>query len=516
MAEFLTTVLLGALYCVGLALFAAFAPVLVLGQALVLVAVLMNNHRQVVHGVIRLRTPKFETIAPYLPATEAEPAFRQYFFGPATRDLHQIATLTRIRYGREVDDQFRKTYARYVLDDDLSPLWGVPVWTAMVLGLLLGALVGAVLTALLVLAQLLLVLLLQGAARTAAGSLRSLDRALLKARRLHEGLLCPHCYERVLLPVYLCSSCPNRHADLRPGRYGIVRRRCGCRVLLPTTTAGGRHRLQGYCTWCDEPMSAEAGGVVESVLPLVGGRAAGKTRLMAAMLTSLHDTAAAGGRAVVPADRETLEHYTVLREVLAINGHTMGTQRTLPSAHSVLLGQRSSKRLVHIFDAAGELLTTREDSDALRYCRHARIFLFVLDPLAVEAFWNGLSPVERSRVDPTLASDVRPTLIFEQTVKAVLSMGTDLRRCRLAVAVSKRDLLVGSVPEGGLDTDGAVADWLDHRLGLGPLIRSMRQEFGEVRFFLTAAVVDQQGLTDFSINALAAWCLDGRPPTAHR
>jgi hypothetical protein len=64
-------------------------------------------------------------------------------------------------------------------------------------------------------------------------------------------------------------------------------------------------------------------------------------------------------------------------------------------------------------------------------------------------------------------------------------MGTRLDRARLAVAVSKRDLLAeqpGLLPDRPDDGDTARA-WLCERLGLRNLVKAMDLEFGEVRFF---------------------------------
>ncbi|MET8950212.1 hypothetical protein ACWEO4_16105 [Streptomyces sp. NPDC004393] len=101
--------------------------------------------------------------------------------------------------------------------------------------------------------------------------------------------------------------------------------------------------------------------------------------------------------------------------------------------------------------------------------------------------------------------------MFSRSVQTVRTMGTRLDRARLAVAVSKRDLLAGQpalLPDSPDDSDTA-RECLCERLGLRNLVKTMDLEFGEVRYFCTAAaaaVADEAGRVDPSIGALVEWC----------
>ncbi|MBO1414981.1 hypothetical protein, partial [Streptomyces sp. FH025] len=400
----------------------------------------------------------------------------------------------------------------------------VPIGLALYLGLVAGLALGVPLLAVLMLLHWLLILLAQGGARLAAGLLFGLDQVALRLRNLHEGVLCPHCFDRVRLPVHECDAeeCRRRHTDLRPGRYGLLHRRCACGRRLPTTLLGGRYRLPGYCTHanCGRQLSTETGRLAEFALPLIGGRAAGKTQLMAAILTLLQRPDPDGRAHARLADAETEERYRVLREVLEISGHPRATRREVGRGYSVLLDRGRPPRLLHLFDAAGERFVSREDTDVLRYARAARTFLFVLDPLAVPDFWKLLDAGQRDRLDRALASDVEPRAAFAPAISAMQAMEVPLRRCRLAVAVSKLDVLeqVLDSPAGWDRPHGSeeVEAWLTEKLGLGDLVRNMRHEFGEVRFFLTAAVMADgpEGASEpelhGSVAPLLEWCLPGR------
>ena len=39
---------------------------------------------------------------------------------------------------------------------------------------------------------------------------------------------CPHCYQVMPRPAYRCPGCSKAHRDLRPGRLGLLARRCDC------------------------------------------------------------------------------------------------------------------------------------------------------------------------------------------------------------------------------------------------------------------------------------------------
>ncbi len=508
-------------YLVCLLFYVSFAaPVIIGARGLGQIAELVWEHYQVVVNVIE-RRPGYQTIAPYRPQDELQPAHRQYFLGPAQRDLRQMLTLTGRRCTRLTRDRLRSVQLNYVEQQGEDAAYRVPFGWTLQLGIVGGAVLGAGLLALLVLVHGIVLALLSGTVLATAGALRAVDFVSLLAKRLHQGMVCPNagCYQRVPYPVYECrrTACRRRHTDIRPGRYGILTRRCACGEELPTLILLMRtnRRLQPYCPFCENSMSVATGHMVETVLPLFGGRAAGKTQLMAALMLTLESSSAPGGRGMRTADDATQVNYEVLREVLQMQGHPRGTQVDLPRAYSVVVRRGRGERMVHIFDAAGERFVNREATDALSYVQAARTFLFVLDPLAVDAFWNGPALAADGTVDRSIASDVPPELVFQQAVQAMIQMAVPLKRSRLAVAVSKADLFAartGSTGPSGLSGPGTDSDsakeWLTDELGLGNLVRSMDLEFKEVRYFFTAGVTLDGQTVHPSVAPVVEWCLD--------
>ncbi|MEV7215777.1 hypothetical protein AB0O31_22130 [Kitasatospora cineracea] len=532
MAELVGVVLGFLAYLAALALFVVcVAPILVVAQALHLVALLLRDHARLLDAVLRRHEPEFQTRPLPRPDDEPQPAHRSYWFGPAQRDLLLIGTHGHRRVRRAVATAFRTVTGRIEQSAANRRPVTVPFGLALHLGLAVGLVLAVPLLGVLVLLHWLVVLLLQGGVRLAAVLLAAVDLVLLRIRGLHEGVLCPHCFARVRFPVHECSDgdCRRRHSELRPGRYGLLRRRCACGRQLPTTLLGGRYRLPSHCSHanCGRQLSTETGRFAEYVLPLIGGRAAGKTQLMAAILTHLQRPDPDGRPHGRLADRETEERYQLLREVLEISGHPRATPPELRRGYSVLLDRGRPPRLLHLFDTAGEWFVTGVGSDALRYSQAARTFLFVLDPLSVAAFWDQLGPERAERLDRTLASEMSPDTVFTTAVNAVKNMGVPVRHCRLAVAISKTDLLEQALdgPTGlpRQDDSDAAEQWLREHLGLGGLLGNMSFEFREVRFFFTAALLHDspedgaEPEPHGSVVSLLRWCLaDDRGPKARR
>lgn len=511
----LVSVLLAVAYVSSVAAYFVFvAPLVATAAALYVVGDLAVGYFQWVHGVLVRRAPELEVVPPSVPRNDPEPAYRQYFFGPAMRDLRQIIILAWQRGRTRVATQAVR-FTALTLTASARPVaitW--PVGFSLWAGLICGAVLGGVLVGALTVVYASVVLCMQLTVRACVGVLRPADNLMLHARRI-PGMRCPWCYEKNSYPAYRCQNCRRLHHDMHPGRYGVLRRRCSCGAHMPTLALLGSYRLPAYCVYCDHQMSDETGHSRGVVLPLIGGRAAGKTRLMAAMLVSLTELADGGGLHL--ANAETRAAFQMLSTVLDAGGRIPATTTELPHAHSVQLRIGRHTRLVHIFDPAGERLVDRARIEELRYLQEARTFLFVLDPMSVPAFWDSLTDADRSALDRTLASRVHPQLVFDQVVQEVIAMGADLRKSRLAVAISKTDLIEHTGLFGGrVEGDEWARWWLASRLGLGSLVRSMDSEFREVRFFFTAAVTVAPRHAHESIAPLVAWSLGISPPDRHR
>jgi Double-GTPase 2 len=490
------------------------APFVAGASALYFAGALAVEYGAAVRDVMILHTPESQVRPQFHPGDEDQPAYRQYFFGPATRDLRQVLEVAWPRCQERVRGFGGRIVRSLLVDQGESGLATIPIGITLWIGLVLGCGVAGLVLGGVAALHVTAILVTQGLARALIGLLRLVDTAVLRAKGI-TGMICPWCYFKNRYPAYECPQCRSLHSDIRPGKFGVVRRRCQCGTRLPTLVLLGSYRLPARCTnagVCGRQMSDETGRFAEFVLPFFGGQSAGKTRLMAAMIMRLQEDDQERDASVRIADDTTRHSYEVLREVLSLRGYMLGNRPSeLPRAHSLLVAIGRFKRLLHIFDAAGERFMDVDTTDELRYLRSARTYLFVLDPLSVPSLWSQLTPHEQDEVDRSLASTTQPQAVFSQSVQTMVSMRAKVNRSRLAVAISKTDLIEQTgLFEDRVNTSDWAEQWLDKTLGLGNLIRAMRNEFRDVRFFLTAAVLDDDDRVHDSIRPLVDWCLQDR------
>jgi Double-GTPase 2 len=444
------------------------------------------------------------------PPDGADPAVLQYFYGPARADARHALTVAYQRC-RDWGDR-GAAVVRRALHADLPPLT-IPAALGGAAGMVVGIAAGTLLTAGCALIYLLAVALGTAITRAAGAVLRGADSALLNIKNIR--ILCPYCGLRVPYPGYVCPGpdCDRKHHDVRPGRFGIIRRHCHCGQPMKTLLLFGSARMTAFCPHCGQIWEHGPGEVPEIVLALFGAGGAGKTRLLSAMVTQLMAWAAARQQFTAePADQSTAGSLQTARQVL-ISGRDPGpTQVQLPRSLVIRAGSGRIKRIVHWFDAAGEQFGNLAHTDELRYLSEARTFILVIDPRPIIAFWRRApgsapaGPASRSPLD-----------VYHRTSQQIEEMGVRLSEARLAMVFSHAD----RIDRPG----GDVAAWASRELGLGNLVRSATLNFKETGFFCTAAVVrpecagqpESDGkpestdnkLVDRSIACLLRWVLAG-------
>jgi Double-GTPase 2 len=299
----------------------------------------------------------------------------------------------------------------------------------------------------------------------------------------HILLACPHpgCYRRFALPEYACPRCEERHSRLAPNRLGAFRHVCRCGTRLPTTILLGRFRLGAYCPHCHRRLPGRIGRARVEPLPFVGGPAAGKTTLMFLAVRALRASAAgAQGRAEFVEARDARAYAAAVAE-LDRGERLAKTGPELPAATMLDLTLPAAHRILYLFDPAGELHTGATHVERLRYLDHGEALLFVIDPFALPELRFALSTDERRVVqDATATSDEDPSDTLQRLLAELRSRDDQGRQRRIAVVVTKADVLRRTAVGGGLDGDARA--WLDG-LGLGNTIRTLERTAGEVRYF---------------------------------
>jgi len=322
------------------------------------------------------------------------------------------------------------------------------------------------------------------------GVLRGADLGVRMLRRARATCHHAGCNHRSMLPAYRCQ-CGLVHHDIRAGRQGAFVRRCQCGRLVPTTVLQAAAGLVAVCQNCNRELRAGAAVMTDVLVPVFGPASAGKTRLvLAGMVALTRHLAAVGGslRPVGPESEATLNEATV---VVESGRQTTKTDATKPPAGiTVRLTVARRDALLHLFDAAGEFFSNREQNSELPFLRDAQGLVFVLDPFSVPAVSDDLRGALAPRLSKAQPAQMHPELSYLVTVQWLRDQGVALTRKPLAVAVVKADLLIGLPPAAGLDPhaeSGEIDTWLREK-GLDNMLDGAARDFGEVRFFLVSSL----------------------------
>lgn len=431
-----------------------------------------------------------------------EPAYRQYLSGPFADDLQHIWRVCR----QDLELQAKRTHgwvrAQFFRPDMTNYRRAVGVLLST--GLIAGAGVAAVVLAIAAAGVVLIWAVFFALAKGTLYLLRGLDAGLSHLRGI--SLSCPACHHQVPYPAYDCPGCGARHHDVRPGRYGVLRRICACGFRMPTLLLLGSHRMTAFCPHCGQPMAEKAGVAREIVVPMVGATAAGKTRMMLALATTLVQERPLPQLVAQPADTYTVDRLNELHTSLRAKGDT---DKTLPGdamrALSFNLNGGRARRLLHIYDPPGERLSDSARLHEMRFMRMAHTFVFVVDPLAIPDVWHSLDARTQQRYQPYRSAQ-SPEFIFYQVLQNLEGMGVEPRRTALAVAVTKSDLTAG-IPICASAGDGsdAVRDWLSDRVGMDNMVRAITKSFGDVRYFRTTT---RTTAADGGVRNLLLWTLN--------
>ncbi|HEX6468505.1 MAG TPA: hypothetical protein VF069_05365 [Streptosporangiaceae bacterium] len=439
-----------------------------------------------------------------------EPAYRHYLLGQVWRDWWSIArtTVPRVRgAARRALTATTRTL--------LGSVWGFftfPLWLAICGGIVLAAVPVAVLGA--ALALLYAVVAAVGLAGWLAGALvlAAVERVFMAYGRILQTCPHPFCYAKIALPMYECPSCGARHRRLAPNRWGAFRHVCRCGARLPTTIPLGRYRLTAYCPHCAGRLPERIGRVRVEPLPFIGGPAAGKTTFMFLAIRAVSRRAhAAGGRVAFVEPRHAQAYAGALGEFRR-GGQLAKTGPELPLATMVDVDLPGpGRRILYVFDPAGEHFTGATQVESLRYLDHGEALLFVIDPFALPEVRRAMDADESERVAKAAAtSDEDPSDTLQRVLNELRSRPDQGRQKRIAVVVTKADLVRGTAIGGALCAEAApdVRAWLGG-LGMGNTIRTLDQAAGQVRYFASGLDTDPAAVAE-----LVGW-VTGLPLNGH-
>ena len=411
--------------------------------------------------------------------TSPDPADRRYLSGPALRDHRRLGVACFVALHQRGLTQFDESFAgnglrrvRPIRESQVIARSSTVPFLAFIarIGFAIGYTVALVLLATTWVVQLVLLTAAVTGFRLVSGTLWLFEALSLALRGITTE--CPRCHARLARPVFVCP-CGREHHALIPGAQGLFLRTCRCGQGLPTLLLTGKRGLSPRCGGCEAPLPSPTQTMPTRHVPVVGGTGAGKSVFLNTAVARLRS-----GHAAVPADPFTDSRLAETGALLAAGAFPPRTPVSQPVSHTV----RVRNRLLHLYDAAGEIVQDADRIADSAFLAFSDGVVLVVDPLAL--------PAVRARADPDVLAASRPSGTDPKTVLDLLTEtlaehDTATPR-RIAVVVTKGDTLSGRThpyATGPPDRPAAVRAWLIAH-GHADLVHSAEHHFPQVHYFV--------------------------------
>lgn len=332
-----------------------------------------------------------------------EVAPRAYLFGPCFADIFFLI-------GHAIANNFKKLPTFGL---GAGCLLGIPLFIASLIDMLVRIFLGVFGTLFMSVVVLLIFLALEIPALIVMGIALLLENLFYASRKI--SYRCPYCKNEYKIPVYICPEphCGAKHKRLRPGVFGVGKRRCVCgKTILPLKAKGKgfywvyenvmkrgkpavkrrkeRFRfseLHSECPICGNQY--DAGLTKPTSIALIGGAAAGKTTFKVAFAyTFLDEEAVKAGMEFDFPDPESEREYE--RAIRCFKGQDiiLGTNRGAAndiSTFSFSLSNRkfAAPRMIHIYDMPGEIFESGDAKEGWRNYTFSEGMVFLIDPFSL-------------------------------------------------------------------------------------------------------------------------------------
>lgn len=309
---------------------------------------------------------------------KSQPAKVKYLFGPGWQDIRSFLKKLWTRNTQAVL-KYNNRYSQYGLLSFQGIFWLMCCLSVTLYGTITFAMISILCLSVLSVAAI--------AEYIGLFIVRAADTLYLKRKKIFSA--CPECKERAVLPSYTCPGCGEKHSNLTPGKYGILKRTCNCGQKLPVTFMNGRKELDAYCRSCGHPLSDSEN--VSICIPVIGGRSVGKTAFITAFSRDfINEVAPDKGWGIKPYDEEKIHIYQEIEQDYH-NGTTRMTKRSedISKASSVsfsffVSGKHfTPDRLVHIYDIAGEVFTDNSENEIQKQYEYCQGIILMIDPFSI-------------------------------------------------------------------------------------------------------------------------------------
>ena len=264
--------------------------------------------------------------------------------------------------------------------------------------------------------------------------------------RIGTSCYTPSCNRRFSLPVYLCPNpnCRAKHYKLRPGKYGIVIRKCKCGYKIPTTFFNGRQNLEALCPYC---YGKVINGVHRSIqIPVIGGASSGKTCFINMAIKTVEDKATEYG---LHYQYHYIDGDEYKQNIEGINSNHLPkkTNDRNFKCYNFYLTPHKHKvhNLISICDIAGEVFSRQDSIRTQQGYRLADGMILIVDPLSMPQYRKsveqriGKEEVEKYNPSSQYLSDLLSCFITMLENLYHISGNKTIKKT-LVIAISKNDI----------------------------------------------------------------------------
>ena len=317
---------------------------------------------------------------------------------------------------------------------------------------------------------------------------------------------CPVCQHKFSLPIYTCS-CGQDHDRLRPGIYGILKRKCECGEKLPTTFFNGRQKLTSKCPKCGN--NIKDGGLHASwCIPVVGGPSSGKTCYINMTMMTLEKCAFSKYGLQFEYEKNDRDEYEKNANLLSCGKLPYKTSDDRLNYYQFTLTPKgATKQQISLCDVAGELFDAASSNTIKTQMgfRYANAFILIIDPLAISEYRDEVSKMTSVNQYKGSAQPIDEMVdTFINTLQNMFSIkANDLLNSDVAVIFTKADIPGLDVkigenavlkkapslePKIRYKTQNELCEQFLREYNEGSFLNNLKSRFKSIQFFTCSAL----------------------------
>ena len=313
-------------------------------------------------------------------------------------------------------------------------------------------------------------------------------------RKIHQvEMVCPSCYHKAELPVYVCAHCKRMHGDLKPSHFGIFKRKCACGHKMPTSILLGRSKLHAQCPGCHEEYNGRESTPI--IIPIIGDRMAGKTSFWTHAIQTLSFSLLKEND--ISFNWGTTEQKTQFEQLVSrvyAKSTPPVTKELIPKAWTLHLNKKKWARakVLHLYDPSGVAFERSDFMKKMNYLSYADGIILVIDASTLNL--KKASHQFDQRTFNNLGGEEiidRLLLYYQEEVGVKVH---EKIKTPIAIVFHKMDKGMDqqvvkevSATEEGINPDHvAIKQWL-HTNGSQNFLRKLDHQFTNYQFFISSS-----------------------------